>query len=127
MNAHSQGLTGWENVVQGNAFGIAVTGMLIVFFGLTVVSICIAVLPKAIRRFELLLKRLKHESEDSLETIQEPRAPSAAELEVIIASVVHFERERQTFGDEQKITFDPDTTNARWKAVGTLRMLSTGE
>ena len=37
---------GWQNVVDGNGVGLAITGMLIVFAALTLVTLIIAAMPR---------------------------------------------------------------------------------
>ena len=74
----------WANVSEGNAIAIAITGMLIVFTALALISVFIAVLPKLLSAIETYLPAVKDHH----------RAPTTAESppsdeEKIVAAIGH--------------------------------------
>jgi len=78
----------WANVSEGNAFAIAITGMLIVFTALALISVFIAALPRILSALEPYLPAVK-----------DHHAPTAAEslptdeekIVVAIGHVLHTE------------------------------------
>ena len=85
-------ITGFEAISKGEGLSIAVTGMLIVFFALVIISLFIGFLPLALKKLEPILPRLESHAE----------SPSAAEQlpsdhEKIVAAigfVLHLEMEK---------------------------------
>ena len=74
----------WANVSEGNAIAIAITGMLIVFTALTLISVFIAALPKILSAIEPYLPAVEDHH----------HAPTAAESlpsdeEKIVAAIGH--------------------------------------
>jgi len=74
----------WANVSEGNAIAIAITGMLIVFTALTLISVFIAALPKILSAIEPYLPTAEDHHD----------APTAAESlptdeEKIVAAIGH--------------------------------------
>ena len=86
--------SGFDAISQANGISIAVTGMLIVFFALTIITLFIRLLPVALVRFQAYLPRLEPHGQP----------PSAAERlpvdnERIVAAigyVLHLEMEKAT-------------------------------
>ena len=117
----------FQNVLDADGIGIAITGMLIVFSGLVLISLYIASIPSLLRRLESGFKK-----------ISEKRAvapvPAVASLgggteltdEMLsaIAYVIHMEKEYEDAEDHQRITVQRDETNQVWAVTGRLRNLS---
>ncbi len=104
-----------QNVVDGNALQISITGMAIVFAGLASISLFIALLPK-------ILKALHREGKK-----EEASAPvNATSLEkldedsmIAVVYVVHMEYERLT-GDDVKADISQDSESA-WALSSKMR------
>jgi len=116
----------FQNVVDADGIGIAITGMSIVFSGLVLISLYIYSIPKLLERLEKGAKKLS-----------EKRTPSAApvagisggteltdELLSAIAYVIHMEKEYEDAEDHQRITVQRDDARQVWAVTGRLRNLS---
>lgn len=53
-------MSGWQNIVEAEGFGIAITGMLIVFTALILITGCISILPKLLVPLETLIPVEEH-------------------------------------------------------------------
>jgi Na+-transporting methylmalonyl-CoA/oxaloacetate decarboxylase gamma subunit len=82
---------GWENVWESNGIGIAVTGLVIVFAALTLISVFIALLPRVLLVLSAILPAESH-----------PPAPSQRgqrddeELVAAIGVALHHRRTQQS-------------------------------
>jgi Na+-transporting methylmalonyl-CoA/oxaloacetate decarboxylase gamma subunit len=56
--AESQPATGWQGIVEGDGISIAITGMLIVFAALTIISLFIALVPHLLAALAPILPKL---------------------------------------------------------------------
>lgn len=71
---------GWQRVLDGQGLEIAFTGMFVVFLALAAISLCIALLPKAVAAFGDMLPERPH-------TPPEPESPHGDEA---VAAAVGF-------------------------------------
>jgi len=108
----------WQNVIDGNGIGITITGMLIVFAGLILISLFIAALPKILE-----LKTGKAEKKPA--TSSEPEEPTEDEIMAVIALVLHLETER-TLGESSRLIISRRKRNSIWASAGKMRSLSEG-
>ncbi len=119
---------GWDNVIAGDGLALMVTGILIVFSGLTLISLFIASLPRlftyaGIARTKLAPPRIQASNEGSMG--QEPMVWEDEELLAAIGAVIELEMERMRMEDDQRITISRDEAERNWAIVGTMRTLST--
>lgn len=110
----------WQNVIDGNGIGITITGMLIVFSGLLLISLFIAALPKL-----LALKHSGAQPEEAVGAKTEPSEPSEDEIMAVIALVLHLETER-SLGEGSRLTISRRKRGSIWSSAGKMRSLSEG-
>lgn len=110
----------WQNVIDGNGIGITITGMLIVFSGLLLISLFIAALPRV-----LALKDGKPEIAKQPELVAEPGESSDGEIMAVIALVLHIETER-SFGEGSRLMISRKKRGSIWASAGKMRSLSQG-
>jgi len=113
----------WHHVITGDGIGITVTGMLIVFSGLALISLFIKVLP-------LILERKSTETMATAKLAEQALAvdaePTDEELLAIISVVLHEEIER-SLGDSGRLTIARQQKHASiWASAGKMRSLSEG-
>ncbi|MGK0291239.1 MAG: hypothetical protein ACI86H_002706 [bacterium] len=111
-----------------NGISISLSGIIIVFFGLSLISICIALLPKIIAFAEgLFAKKTEDKSivGASVNTESNSVSDDDADLMSAIGTVIHFELEAFGFADNQQITIRRDKGQSLWAASGKMRTLST--
>ena len=84
--------SGFDAISQSNGVSIAVTGMLIVFFALTIITLFIRLLPTALKRFERYLPRL--ESHAQPPTAAERSTGDNERIVAAIGYVLHLEMEK---------------------------------
>jgi hypothetical protein len=113
---------GIQNIVDGDGIGLAITGMLIVFTGLIVISLYIASLPRLLgwmdARMQMRLAR---------STPPAPEPASVADdlaLVAAIAMVLQMERDFERVQDAQRITIQRDDAQDVWALAGKMRTLS---
>jgi oxaloacetate decarboxylase gamma subunit len=82
---------GWENVTESNGLGIAVTGLVIVFSALTLISVFIAMLPRILLVLSAVLPAEPHPPAPS----QRRKAADEEELVAAIGVALHHRRTRQ--------------------------------
>lgn len=83
---------GMEAISEGNGIGISITGMAIVFFALTIISLFIRLLPEMLKVMEPILPRLESHTQPPTSAEQ-----TSADHERIIAAigyVLHMESQR---------------------------------
>lgn len=115
----------WQNVIQGEGLSITITGMAIVFFGLTFISFFIAALPRVLKQLDqMTAKRVAHHDRKPVET-REPKKENQEELIAsVIATVIHAELERTSFGDQSRITISRgNDDHLFWTSTGKMRKL----
>lgn len=114
----------WQNVIDGNGIGITVTGMLIVFSGLLLISLFIAALPRALE----LKGRIAAIRDISapVPTAAATEPPSEAEIMAVISLVLHLETER-SLGEGHRLTISRQNRQGSiWASAGKMRSLSEG-
>jgi Na+-transporting methylmalonyl-CoA/oxaloacetate decarboxylase gamma subunit len=114
----------WQNVIDGNAIGITLTGMLIVFSGLLLISLFITCLPRI-----LALKERLAAASETAEAVTPNAAvvePSEDEIMAVISLVLHMETER-SLGEGSKLTISRQQRQGSiWASAGKMRSLSEG-
>lgn len=127
---------GVENIIAGNGFWIALAGMSVVFGGLVLVALYVALLPKlfewtagagragrAARAARKSAPRVQ--AADAAVMEQETSLGIDPDLLAAIGYVMQAERERQLAQDHQRITLRDDEEQRVWTAIGKMRTLST--
>ena len=89
---------GFDNIVQGNAIGLAITGMAIVFFVLAFISGFIALLPIVLKRIEPFFPEVGDRHHGESTAVSPARDEGAA---VVAAIGVALHRHRQQSGQEE--------------------------
>jgi hypothetical protein len=116
---------GIDNIIAGNGFEIALTGMTVVFTGLVLVSIYIAALPRLLDR----AGRAKAPRLQAARAAANGHGPSTGmdpDLLAAIGCVLQAEYERELLSDHQLITIRDDDEEQRvWTAIGKMRSLAT--
>ncbi|MCK9173029.1 MAG: OadG family protein [Desulfuromonas thiophila] len=115
-----------DNLLHNDGIGLIFSGMLIVFAGLTLISLFLYLLPHALTLFDRL--RSVNATPSATATAVPPKAGqaplTAAELQAAISLVVHLELER-CGGELQRITLNRRGPGASfWNARGRMRSLS---
>jgi hypothetical protein len=119
-----------ESILAGGGLGIAAAGMLVVFTGLVLISLFIALLPKAFDGGAALLRRWRARpgptaAASSAAADREPRLALDPALLAAIGVVLEAERARELSQDRQRITLRADDEQRVWTAIGKMRTLST--
>ncbi len=110
---------GWHNVVAGHGIGLMITGMLIVFCGLLLISGIIVVLGS------LNGKSAKPKAAAAAATAAD-REPTREELIAVAGLVVHLESER-SLGEWTQLTIPrQNRVGSIWASAGKMRSLSEG-
>jgi len=89
---------GIQNIVAGNGLGISVTGMVIVFSGLILISVFIGLLPKILTLGVNVQKDKNETTKQEISTITtsaETDAEDELDIVSIIGLVLYMEQERQ--------------------------------
>ena len=114
----------WQNVIDGNGIGITLTGMLIVFSGLLLISLFIAALPRV-----LALMDDKCSAADKAQTAESVASgsddPTEDEIMAVISLVLHLETER-SLGEGSRMTISRKKRGSIWASAGKMRSLSEG-
>lgn len=114
----------WLNVVDGNGIGITLTGMLIVFSGLALISFFIVILPKVLDWFAQPSFRSSQVATDE-QVVSDPE-PTEQELLAVITLVLHAEMER-SLGELTQLTISRQQRHGSiWNSAGKMRSLSEG-
>jgi len=102
-----------------NAIQFSIMGMLIVFGGLSIISIYIILLPKILG----LPGYIKSKKDAEKEGEEESGAADDSELLLAITIALHLDQTRG--GQNQKITWPRhDTTDSAWRTAGRIRALA---
>jgi Na+-transporting methylmalonyl-CoA/oxaloacetate decarboxylase gamma subunit len=114
---------GVQNILDNDGIGLAITGMLIVFVGLILISLFIAALPRVIARADQEVQRHRERR------VAESAHPVGSGLEdpalrAAIALVIQMELDREQVLDAQKITMERDEAQIVWGLAGKMRTLS---
>ncbi|WP_303722334.1 OadG family protein [Malonomonas rubra] len=114
----------WQNVIDGNGIGITITGMLIVFSGLLLISLFIAALPRILALRERPAGEKNVPQPAKLEGAE--NEPSEAEIMAVISLVLHLELER-SLGEGHCLTISRQRrVGSIWSYAGKMRSLSEG-
>lgn len=120
---------GIENVLEGHGIGIAITGMVVVFAGLVLVSLFLTVLPRILERASGSTQPRPRPAATPVAAAVPARAKSVlgmdADLLAAITYVLQAERDRQLALDHQQITVSDDEERRVWTAMGRMRTLAT--
>jgi hypothetical protein len=113
---------GVQNIIDGDGAGLAITGMLIVFVGLILISLFIAALPRVLGWADAQVERrrrpLIQEKAVALSGIDDPIVRAA------IGMVIEMEFAREESLDAQRITIERDEAQEVWTLAGKMRNLS---
>ncbi len=113
----------WQNVIDGHGIGISITGMLIVFSGLTLISLFITALPKILAsgRAEKKAAAAKAAIENTVSA-----EPTEEDIIAVLALVLHAEFEH-SLGEMTHLTISrQQRTGSVWASAGKMRSLSEG-
>lgn len=118
---------GLDNIIAGDGFGIAITGMIIVFAGLLLISLYIASIPKLFEWAGRQAERRKPRAQaaDAGRMGQEPMLFEDEALLAAVGYVIRAELEQERARDLQRITIQHDESQRVWTAIGKMRTLST--
>lgn len=116
----------WDNVIAGNGIGITITGMLIVFSGLALISFFISVLPRILEYRQSKQVGISESGSAQQEACVADQEPTEEELLAIISLVLHEEMER-SLGEMSRLTIARQKQHASiWASAGRMRSLSEG-
>jgi len=102
-----------------NAIQFSIMGMLIVFGGLSIISIYIALLPKILG----VPGQVKSKRKAGKKAVEERTADDDSELLLAISVALHLEQTRD--GQNQKITWQRhNITDSAWRTAGRIRGLA---
>lgn len=110
----------WDNLFEnGHSFiNFSIMGMLIVFCGLSVISIYIILLPKVLNLPKLLRSKKKTEKTES-------ESPSAKDHELLLAIAVALHLDQTSSGSSEKITWKRySESESAWLTAGRMRGLA---
>lgn len=93
-------MTGFERINEANGWGIAITGMMIVFFALVLISLIIAMLPTLLAKLEPYVPVVHHHGHGpaaaaDVQQGSQSRAGAAAAV-AAAAFAVHHDRQQRT-------------------------------
>ncbi len=112
----------WQNVIDGNGVGITLTGMLIVFSGLALISLFITALPRLLNRSP----RLTPASAAVSARAAVGSEPTEEEVMAAISLVLHLELEH-SLGEDAHLTISRQQRQGSiWASAGKMRSLSEG-
>jgi Na+-transporting methylmalonyl-CoA/oxaloacetate decarboxylase gamma subunit len=117
-----------DRILDGHGFAIALTGMTVVFLGLVLVSVFIALLPRVLERLGRPGLRLPPRMQGARAATmgQETTLAIDPDLLAAIGYVLHAEYERELLSDHQLITIREGGEEQRvWTAIGKMRSLAT--
>ncbi len=108
---------GWQNVVDGDGIGISIVGIVIVFGGLALISVCIATVPKVLALLEPKTSKPAHGQKAA------PIAPENLELKAaVVALAYHLEQQAHDPTDDQRITIvRNENQSSIWSTTGMMR------
>lgn len=111
---------GWQNVIDGHGLGLMITGMLIVFCGLCLISGIIIMMGS--------LDGKKHKAKKASVPVDDAKAvkePTKEELIAVAALVVYLESER-SMGELTLTLPKQSRVGSIWASAGKMRSLSEG-
>ncbi|MBN2645660.1 MAG: OadG family protein [Desulfuromonadaceae bacterium] len=111
-----------SNILTGNGIAITLTGMLIVFSGLLLISLFISSLPRLLSWLDQLKQKTPAATDSSISA--QATELTEPEIHAAISLVLHLELER-CGGDLQRITIHERPAMASfWNPRGQMRSLS---
>ena len=113
----------WQNVIDGHGIAISITGMLIVFSGLTLISLFIVALPKI-----LALGGAEKKAAAAKAAVESAASaePTEEDIIAVLALVLHAELEH-SLGEMTHLTISrQQRTGSVWASAGKMRSLSEG-
>lgn len=125
----------FQNIIDGQALGISVTGMSIVFAGLLLISIYITILPRILdfldqSRSKKELEHVEVEPEESTQPEIEEQARiepvdnETNDIASVIGLVLQLEQERVTSTENEQITISSNIGEpSPWSRVGRMRKM----
>ena len=119
---------GFQNVVDADGIGVAITGMCVVFSGLVLISIYISSIPRVLSRMETGFQKEKKKRTESPKPAAETVSGGTELNDNMIAAIAYVIRKELEFEDEedhQRITVVREDTQQVWAVTGRLRNLST--
>jgi Na+-transporting methylmalonyl-CoA/oxaloacetate decarboxylase gamma subunit len=111
----------WDNLFSHgfNAIQFSIMGMLIVFGGLSIISIYIVLLPKILG----VPHQLKSKKAAKEKVEEETTKADDSELLLAITIALHLDQTRR--GEDQRITWQRhDTSESAWRSAGRIRALA---
>ncbi|MBF0196323.1 MAG: OadG family protein [Planctomycetes bacterium] len=114
----------FQNIIDNDGISLSLTGMAIVFTGLTIISLFIAALPKVLNFLDNLVAGKKDEPQ-SMQTATVADGSDDDDMACAIGLAIHLEMENRKLGGKQKITISQaqDQRNF-WDTAGKMRTLA---
>jgi len=112
-----------KNLLENDGIGISITGMLVVFFGLALISFAIVALPRVVAWME----RERHAGHVSSPEEEAPQLESADEESMLAAAVwtvLQAELELADMDSLDTITLENKSEPSSWVFAGRMRTLS---
>ncbi len=118
---------GIHNIQEANGLGLLLTGMTIVFVGLVLVTMFIAIVPRAIRFAEQSRRKVvrKAPAHAVADVVADATAVLDSALLAAVGFVIQAEMENQSLSEFQRITIQRDEKQQVWAVAGKMRTLST--
>jgi len=115
-----------QNIIDGQGIDLSITGMVIVFIGLTLISLFIYCLPLVLGALEKKPKEPQLKEGDKKETTSPNTKgePDKEAINAVIGLVIHMELEIMAAADNQKITISQtEDQRSLWGSAGKMRSL----
>ena len=115
-----------QNIINGNGIAISIGGMSIVFGGLLIISIYIALLPKILAIFGKKTLKTSETTHETLESrySQKREIDEDKDLASVIGLVLQMEQERRVQSSNQVITIKRDRHSpSHWSKDGKMRTI----
>ena len=109
-----------RNILENDGIAVSVTGMVIVFMGLILVSLFIAWLPALLEFHD----RLRNRGNGEAAQVEEDESVNEAEIAVAIAMVLEHAMTPEDGSAFQRITIRRGTTESVWKHAGYLSSMT---
>ena len=117
----------FQNVLDADGIGIAITGMFVVFSGLVLISLYISSIPGVLSRLETGFRKKKQNRTELMKSALADVETTELNDDMLaaIAYVIRMEREFEDAEDYQRITVVREDSHQVWAVTGRLRNLST--
>ncbi len=110
----------WQNIVEGDGVSLAITGITIVFAGLVLIAGCIAILPRALDRWDAWRSASGKAAAGAGGPTAGAGLPSP-EVRAALAWVALRELEVFQLGDQTRLTFRPVRSPGLWSILHASR------